>query len=380
MTQRVFKCSELLILMTNSNFTSGGVDEYLAVLAELVLTSELCSVTDVLSTDISNLSQIRDSSCSNGIPKYDLCILASFKDIASINLVLNLLHRADFSLVMQPGVYVDSGIVCAYELQGFEGKVLDSPIFLCITNLRHIDSVPRFDFLEAKPNLLVFLSRHASASKIPSYCVHTQGNWGPADLGGSPNTLGIVPVYFKNQFYVNLVASNTKHSESQPDALVFDCVHEATHHGPDLDIPAVFVELGSSIEQWVDTQYGEVLIEALVRTLQEYTGENITVELPIIFGIGGSHTCTNFLSLSAQGLILLGHVCPNYALDYLTIDMVNQAILKTTGDLTRLIVVVDYKSLNSAQRAVVSDVLSRSGVDWVKLKLLKSELRATDTL
>ena len=207
---------------------------------------------------------------------------------------------------------------------------------------------------------LIFLSKHASVSGIPTFCLHTQGNWGSAKLGGSPQTLGVTPVVLKNLLYQQMVTQNTTN---------FDVVHEGTHHGPDLEIPTIFYEIGSTEKEWSNPVYAQFMVSVFFDVLEQYDGEQSS--LPVILGIGGSHTCSNFNRLSAEGKILVGHVAPNYAVNSLTVEMVRQAITKTTLPSQ---IVVDWKALNSEMRHFVSNVLCKSNISFEKLKSLKKRL------
>ena len=97
------------------------------------------------------------------------------------------------------------------------------------------------------PQLTVFVSKHSSLSGIPTLSVHTPGNLGEAGLGGIARKVSISPASaMKNA----LLEMKKKKEEMKLD---YQVSYECTHHGPSLDVPAMFVELGSSPKQWKDT-------------------------------------------------------------------------------------------------------------------------------
>jgi D-aminoacyl-tRNA deacylase len=147
----------------------------------------------------------------------------------------------------------------------------------------------------------------------------------------------------------------------------FDTIHEATHHGPDVETPSVFIEIGSTGEEWIRIDAAQNLVDALVATITNYQGEKSTV--PVVFGIGGLHSCSNFNKYSAAGQILLGHVAPTYVLENITKDTIEHAIKRTT--LPQL-VVVDTKALNSALKSKVLTLLEST--PYIKLQDLKHNL------
>ncbi|MBE3115987.1 hypothetical protein IMZ68_02160 [Candidatus Bathyarchaeota archaeon] len=101
------------------------------------------------------------------------------------------------------------------------------------------------DFPEAE--LIVFISRHSSRSGKPTLTVHTPGNFAEAELGGLSRSVSVSPAiamldalkalsYYKERFSLN-----------------YEVSYECTHHGPSLNVPSMFVELGSCEKQWVDS-------------------------------------------------------------------------------------------------------------------------------
>ena len=83
---------------------------------------------------------------------------------------------------------------------------------------------------------IVFLSRHKAASGRPSLTVHPIGNWGKADYGGVEGKVsGASPKWMTGlllSIYNNRLPG-------------YDVCFEATHHGPLVEKPTMFLEIGS---------------------------------------------------------------------------------------------------------------------------------------
>jgi D-aminoacyl-tRNA deacylase len=312
--------------------------------------------------------------------KSRILFLVSTTDAASLNLYKSFCEvSSPFSQMTQILInsQMENSVNSANEVALFAitSTQIMHTLHLCKTNMRHVAQIPN---LVKEYDLLIFLSKHASVSGKPSFCVHTQGNFGEAKLGGSIATLGVCPVVFKNTYYQHIYGANLRLN------LGFDVVHEATHHGPDCNVPSVFVEIGSTQLEWENIALAHVVRDALYSTLCEYSGETTfqnsqsnksthTEILPAIFGIGGSHTCTNFNRLSFEKKALLGHVCANYNIFDLTPELITQTVDKATLPCE---IIVDWKSLDSAQRTHVSSVLE--GRTWRKLKDLKAQVDIPD--
>jgi len=220
----------------------------------------------------------------------------------------------------------------------------------------HIDQTLQAD-------VIIFITKHDSQSKIPSFCVHTQGNWSSNDLGGQPYSIGRCPIVLKNKLYATL-SKRASHSQ-------YDVVNEATHHGPELTTPSVFIEIGSTPTEWAMPENGKLIASVIKEVLDTYTGEHNPQQTNCVFGIGGTHTCANWNTLAANETILLGHVCPNYKVLDLTVDTLLQGMNRNTLPCQ---VVVDWKALNAQQRAHVTQTCELAQVSFIKLKELKNSL------
>ncbi len=216
------------------------------------------------------------------------------------------------------------------------------------------------DLQKKFPNIFafLFLTKHASKSGIPSFCVHTQGNIGQNQLGGNAFDVAICPVLLKNRLFDVLFERNT---------FGFEVVHECTHHGPSTTIPSVFYEIGSTQTQWSNNTYAQFMYECLMQVLAEYKGESQSNAVAVTL-LGGPHTCTNIHQLCVQKKVLLAHACANYALLDLTTEMILQLQEKTT---VHPLILVDYKSLNAEQKNHVVQLLEQCNCKWEKLHIYK---------
>ncbi len=102
---------------------------------------------------------------------------------------------------------------------------------------------------------IVFLSRHKAASGRPSLTVHPIGNWGNADYGGKEAEVsGATPGWMTGLLL--------KIRENRIDG--YDVCFEATHHGPFLQTPTMFLEIGSSESEWEKKEPARALIKSLL--------------------------------------------------------------------------------------------------------------------
>jgi D-aminoacyl-tRNA deacylase len=200
-------------------------------------------------------------------------------------------------------------------------------------------------------DLFVFATTHRSKTGIPSLCVHALGNWDKAELGGRDRQLCIsMPSYMKTA-YNRLTELNT---------IKFDIVQEATHHGPYMEKPIMFIEIGSSEKEWVIKEAGEIIAKTIIHILTEKIAKH-----EIAFGIGGQHTTTNFKKIVEGTNIAIGHVCPKYMLESLDKEMVKQALDRNMGKVDH--VILDWKGLGQEKQRIV-DMLKELKIEFKRTK------------
>lgn len=199
---------------------------------------------------------------------------------------------------------------------------------------------------EIDADLFIFPTTHRSAAGTHSLSCHTQGNWQSADLGGIPRNLSYAPALVLKQILKEL----NKH-----DSLDEEITMECTHHGPQLEKPTIFIEIGSDEIQWKRPELGKVIANTIMQVLQEKIQEPKTA-----IGIGGPHYCNNFNKLQLNSDIAIGHICPKYMLENLSKEVIQQAIDKTVPKAT--LAILDWKGLGKEKQRIVT-ILEEIGIE-----------------
>ena len=250
-------------------------------------------------------------------------IITTTVDPASMNIRENLLADFDFEKL-------------DIDFDGF--KVYESKDIRLYTTDRMMITYENIDeALPQKPDLVIFASKHKSASGIASLTVHPIGNWGIAELGGKDNTLCIAPAK-----YIQFAMSTIKEIAKKEKLSGFDLVREVTHHGPYLKTSCMFIEIGSEEKGWVNHVAGKVIAKTIMHIL--------TNPLPeyekICFGIGGTHYAQEFTKRAEFSNWAFGHIMPKHALDHLSNENVLAALRDTKdGGAKKVTVVVDWKGV-----------------------------------
>ncbi len=193
------------------------------------------------------------------------------------------------------------------------------------------------DIKDKEYDQVIFLSRHSTLSETKPKCmtVHAIGNWGKADLGGESNT-----VVKTDPFLIRLLLLNLK--ENKPKEIKeYEVKQEATHHGPFLESPTLFYEIGSTNIDWENKLVSRYMIKILIDSIKDYNQKEIKEKNNWIaaVGVGGSHYCTRFnrYTFDRSKRYCFGHVVASYALKDI---QENQALLKEAKEKSTSQVVV----------------------------------------
>ncbi len=195
------------------------------------------------------------------------------------------------------------------------------------------------------PDLIIFASRHTSKTARPAFLAHTTGNWvNNADFGGKPQDLSKTSALLHKAGVESLREQIEKFNI--PD---FSLDMEVTHHGPTtLDIPLIFMELGSSKQEWLIKEAGELTANAIVNTVFKYLDFKEDNTQQVGLGFGGTHYAPNFNRLITNHNIALSFICPKYYIQELNERLIRMMIDNTLEKIDYF--VVDWKGTNSQDK------------------------------
>ncbi len=201
---------------------------------------------------------------------------------------------------------------------------------------------------------VVFMSRHKAASAIPTLTVHPIGNYKAADFGGRPETLVRSSPSSMSQALRLISRYN--------DTGLFKVSFEVTHHGPYLETPTYFIEIGSDMTHWPDRHAAEIL----GRVLEDVEPAEGHVKA---IGVGGGHYAPRFTEMVLGYRIDIGHMVPGYQLDGMDDETVvrylNQASAATEG--TRC-VYLHKKAFKKPEQRRMEELISSAGFEIVSSK------------
>ena len=245
------------------------------------------------------------------------------------------------------GTNIAKYILQHYPFQETESKFQENPVYtakIADKQVTHVtlseEAVNAQTLPETFPNaeLIVFVSRHSSQSGKPTLSVHTPGNFAAAELGGLPRCVSVAPANAMR------TALKTMKRLQIQRSLSYEVSFECTHHGPSLNVPAMFVELGSSPPQWTDTRAAAVVAEAAMEAIAVFDNSRGTA----VLGIGGTHYNQKFTQMALADEAVFGHMIPKYALAQVDLEMLRQCTEKTMEKVE--VAVLDWKGIRSEDK------------------------------
>jgi D-aminoacyl-tRNA deacylase len=257
-------------------------------------------------------------------------VIGSKTDPASRNIIMNLMdltNKLDYHII--------------------DGDMLN-------TNNLNLEKINKFDFI-------IFASKHKSEKSMKTLSIHSPGNWKEVWGGGMEGKVSTSSALF-NKHLFNVLAKNREKSKLQKYDLTLEC----THHGPLINKPAVFIEIGGGTAEWKDRHASFCVAKTIIEAIETFK-ENPYNEIAI--GLGGPHYCPTFNKLQLTSNVAISHIIPKY-IEPITLDMVKEALEKTKEEVD--FVVLDWKGLgNKEEKQRIIDFLDKNYISYKRSSEIK---------
>lgn len=334
-----------------------------------------------------------------------IAIISSTKDKASVNIKENLINNFSFN---ESEEQFDNNNI--YEFAKNKNNAINNKNIKLYT----INSELIFtDNLDKKINadIFVFVSKHRAQEDRASLTCHAIGNFGKAEHGGKDNAL-----CYSNPILLKKIFIEFNNNAKEP----YEATLEATHHGPYMEKPVLFVELGSNEKYWKDVEGGLLVAKSLVGALEGFNGfttiNNSSISSKIgdfrdtenpkdflvsqknnetnsndnknytnneskinnngknknklmnennnyesVFVIGGSHYSHVANKAMLESNLAVGHICAKYNLENLDENLLKQAMEKIIPK--PKFVLLDWKGLGKEKKRII-DLLDKNNIEY----------------
>jgi D-aminoacyl-tRNA deacylase len=275
-----------------------------------------------------------------------ILLVSSNKDVASLNIAGQILQNQPFQKTSE--------------------NFQNNPVYITYVNQKTValirlneESINAQSLPESFPDaeLVIFISRHSSQSGIPTLTVHPPGNFADADFGGLPRTVSISPAVAMSDTLKMLMFFQQKF-----ELLTYEVSFEVTHHGPSLNMPAMFVELGSSNSQWIDLKAANAVACAVISTIGNF--ESKPAQKAVI-GIGGTHYNKKFTRMALNNETIFGHMIPKYAVVNVNVSILKHCVERSLEQISE--VLLDWSGIKSEDKPNLIAALDASGLVYRKI-------------
>ena len=199
---------------------------------------------------------------------------------------------------------------------------------------------------------MVVLSRHSSSSGKPTLTVHPIGNYRTNEMGGQAETLVKANPHLMTAALRRMAAVN-----KDP---VYSVSFEVTHHGPYVDVPTMYIEIGSDESHWGDKAAAEVLVDSLLSAEEK--------DHPVVIGVGGGHYAPRFTDLVLSMKVDMGHMVPNYQISESSDEDVARMISSAAKASDTKMVYVHRNSMKGPEERRVNSIIDSLGLERVSSK------------
>ena len=199
----------------------------------------------------------------------------------------------------------------------------------------------------------VFLSRHSAESGVLALTCHSTGNFGRAEFGGNDSEVALPHPHLQRAYLRKI------HGEKEGGGRFgeFDITIEATHHGPSaLGRPALFIEVGTTQEQWGDDALCGMVADAVHETISS----GVDTSSPVAVCFGGTHYPQKFTDEILHGRRALGTVIPKRAMPQID-GALFRHILERNGMATEAL--LDWGGIPGSDKGRLMELLAESGLE-----------------
>jgi len=217
-------------------------------------------------------------------------------------------------------------------------------------HIRHEDLDKEVEAFGVKVDEIIVMSKHSAKSGQPALTAHPIGNYHGNEFGGREGALVKANPPLMSDALRRIVQRN----DMPENQLCF----EVTHHGPWLEKPTFYIEVGSAQEQWENKHAAEILAH-VIEELDPHP------EYPSAVGMGGGHYAPRFTEVALKFKVNFGHMLPNYQLEGRDDeDVVRMLRLACEATDTKL-VYLHRKSMKKPEERRMSALIESAGYEQI---------------
>jgi len=216
-------------------------------------------------------------------------------------------------------------------------------------HIRMEDLDRRIEHADLTVDEVVFMSKHAAASGEAAMTVHPIGNFKENKFGGKERTLV--------RSNPALMTDALRKIAEYNDLADFTVCFEVTHHGPWLERPTFFIEIGSDGRNWGNERAADILSDVLLN--MEPNDYDTAV------GVGGGHYAPRFTEVALEFKINFGHMLPNYQIEGSNDEDIIRMVKAACAASDTKLVYLHRNSMKGSEEKRVSELIRSAGFELI---------------
>ena len=217
-------------------------------------------------------------------------------------------------------------------------------------HIYHEDLDKEVERFGVKVDDVIVMSKHSAKSGRAALTAHPIGNYHENEFGGRERSLVKASPALMSDALRRIVSLN--------DMEDTQTCFEVTHHGPWMEKPTFYIEVGSEQTHWENKHAAEILAHVIESLDPHY-------DYPSAVGLGGGHYAPRFTEVALKFKVNFGHMIPNYQIegrdDEDIVRMLKDAC-EATG--TKL-VYLHRKSMKKPEERRMSALIESSGFEQI---------------
>jgi len=264
-------------------------------------------------------------------------LVCSLSDIPSVNMKCQLFKKRSWDELGSNGK--DTFYTCD------KGVVMITPDL----HIRLEDLDRRIEEFKLDIDEVVFMSRHSATSGEAAMTVHPIGNFKENKYGGKEKTLV--------RSNPPLMTDALRKISQYNDMGNFRVCFEVTHHGPWLERPTFFIEIGSDAKNWGNERAADILSDVILNMEPN--------DYDTAIGVGGGHYAPRFTEVALEYKINFGHMLPNYQLEHSDDVEVIRMVKDAAAASDTKLVYIHRNSMKGSEEKRISELIRSAGFELI---------------
>ena len=217
-------------------------------------------------------------------------------------------------------------------------------------HIYHEDLDKEVERFGVKVDEVIVMSKHSAKSGRPALTAHPIGNYHENEFGGREGALVKAAPALMSDALRRIVATN--------DMGDTQTCFEVTHHGPWMEKPTFYIEVGSEQTHWENKHAAEILAHVIEDLDPHY-------EYPSAVGMGGGHYAPRFTEVALKYKVNFGHMLPNYQLENRDDEDIVRMLKLACGATDTKLVYLHRKSMKKPEERRMSSLIESAGFEQI---------------